>query len=881
MKKNFTISHFFNQQSQIKTLFFTAFLSVASLSHAQVKNQSQRPKDQPLTLFSGNQQAQNQNPLDAVKGKREEMSRRDANTKHFDNGNGTYTALISNGPMHYLKNGAYQDINSTITINNGQNAGVYPFGNTTNLMESYFGATASKGILSKSAEGQIKEFTNNKMYWQVNGQQVAVTAGADVPVQVSGEKAVYANIFQGIDAAFEVMSGTRKLNYVLRNNTTVTNAPAGAEYLVFSEDVSINSGWSFTTTAKGVQLKDNKNKIVYSYQNPVSHDANEMGIFTPNTIMEVVQNGNTLTILTKVKTSWLLSADRIFPIMVDPTATYYPNNAADASGQCYPTGGGSGIIAAGYQGGWYRGWATFNTTGLPACTISSATVSLNPGNIIGTFSTANALFVGQSKYDLSSLDFFPGYDDLYEAITDIPTNTDGAYAQITSGTLNTYMTIDLGATGRADIAKKAGGANSFFPISLSSSWGSSTTARAMVFYGYDDTARRPYLTVTYTQTEPHCHPTNSFANCAAYGDCAYIGISNVTLGSLNNTTTYNNTPTGYNFYATPTMTLTKGDSYEVSITYKDEGNPVNPGNVAAWIDWNQDGSASADEFIGTSGTMTNNQIKTFSFTVPMTALSGTVRLRVRSAFFTDVVLAASNYCTSLEYGETEDYNLTIAAPPENDDCFNATTLTVGTSFEQLAILGTTTNATDSNVITPNCGNFIGSEVWYKAIVPANGQINFETRSASGSNLTDTGMAVVNGACDAVTGSVCDDDSGVDNFSLISLTGQTPGSTVYVIVWGKGNTNFGDFEVSAWSPTLGVHDVKAGALGIFPNPAQSTVSVKGNEPVKTIEIYSLLGQLVKIQQGQETISVSDLPSAVYMLQATFESGFTATEKFIKN
>src|SRR5690606_34155182 len=98
-----------------------------------------------------------QSPLNAVKGKREDKSKRDAFSKHFINDDGSFTALIGAGPIHYEKNGQFLDIDHSITTNFDSN---YPYANTSNLFESYFGASSNTGIKNKTAEGEILEFLN-------------------------------------------------------------------------------------------------------------------------------------------------------------------------------------------------------------------------------------------------------------------------------------------------------------------------------------------------------------------------------------------------------------------------------------------------------------------------------------------------------------------------------------------------------------------------------------------------------------------------------------------------------------------------------------------------------------------------------------------------
>lgn len=593
----------------------------------------------------------------------EDRSRRDAFSKHYRLADGNYTAVIGAGPIHYLKNGQYEDIDVRVETVSDAPSG-YPYGNRKNILQSFFGERVSRGIVSRTEEGDVKEFLNTRMYWETGGAESGRIPSADVACTVSGDKASYRNLYPGIDAEFTVEGGRRKLNYRIADAGVLTTMPAEAEYLVFTEEIQMAPTWRYEQDARGVLLKDASGKSVYRYENPVSNDQTDMGLYTDNTWMEVSQTGHVLTVSIKVKTEWLAHPDRVFPVLVDPTTTVYPDNLNFWTGQTNSGGGGtSGSPAAGLATStWYRSYIKFNTTSLPACTVSDAQLYLKPTNIQGTYNTTTSLGITQSKYDLSSDDFFPTYASVYNAIT-AAANTSGDYVAITTaGTLNAYRSFSLGTTGGNDIAAKAGGAGSFFVVSLRPGWtGGGTATRYMVFGDHTSTGNRPYLTVTYTQTEPYCHPTHVFSNCAAFNDCRYIGIARVATGTINNGTTYNNIPIGYNSYAAQSTDVLPGNSYSLSVTYRDDATTANPGKVAVWIDWDRDGTFQAGEFLGVSGNLGNTGVYTVPYTVPSGATAGTVRMRVRCAY-QDEVFTAADACKTMDYGETEDYSLNIVAP---------------------------------------------------------------------------------------------------------------------------------------------------------------------------------------------------------------------------
>jgi hypothetical protein len=136
--------------------------------------------------------------------------------------------------------------------------------------------------------------------------------------------------------------------------------------------------------------------------------------------------------------------------------------------------------------------------------------------------------------------------------------------------------------------------------------------------------------------------------------------------------------------------------------------------------------------------------------------------------------------------------------PANDDCAGAVALTIGNVFADNDVTGTNVAATNSNPPAPNCASFLGGDVWYSVTVPASGSVTIETNPVAASVITDTGMAVYSGTCGALTFVECDDDDSTNgNFSLITLTGRTPGEVLYVNVWDFSNDNFGQFLVSAY------------------------------------------------------------------------------------
>jgi len=93
----------------------------------------------------------NQSPFEAVKGKKEDDSKRDAYSRHYINDDGSYTAIIGAGPMHYfnLNNGKWEDIKLDIVATTDPD---HKFANITNVFESHFGTHLQNGIINKNCK---------------------------------------------------------------------------------------------------------------------------------------------------------------------------------------------------------------------------------------------------------------------------------------------------------------------------------------------------------------------------------------------------------------------------------------------------------------------------------------------------------------------------------------------------------------------------------------------------------------------------------------------------------------------------------------------------------------------------------------------------------
>ncbi|MEG0760750.1 T9SS type A sorting domain-containing protein [Chryseobacterium sp.] len=220
----------------------------------------------------------------------------------------------------------------------------------------------------------------------------------------------------------------------------------------------------------------------------------------------------------------------------------------------------------------------------------------------------------------------------------------------------------------------------------------------------------------------------------------------------------------------------------------------------------------------------------------------------------------------------------------NNVCTDATQLTVGTDFTSGMISSHNILATTDGTL-PSCNTDAVENIWFKVIVPASGNITLETREINGSSFYDSVLTVYSGTCGALTEIACDDDGGVDLFSQISLTGQTPGATLYVSVWKYDLTiDSGEFEVAAFDNTqLSTTEVseKKDKIKVYPNPFGDLLNISDVSEIKSLSVIDFSGRLIKtIEKPSSSIHLGDLKQGTYLITLKMTDGSVKTIKAIK-
>ncbi len=144
---------------------------------------------------------------------------------------------------------------------------------------------------------------------------------------------------------------------------------------------------------------------------------------------------------------------------------------------------------------------------------------------------------------------------------------------------------------------------------------------------------------------------------------------------------------------------------------------------------------------------------------------------------------------------------TVPPPPANDDCANATSLTVNPSMSCGVITaGSTAWATDSGVLS-TCTGTEDDDVWYTfTATSANHAVQLNNVVSVGATSSTTlYMEILSGSCSGLTSMVCS-----TNY-IANLSGLTIGQTYYVRVYSSGTgSNYAQtFEICVTTPPTNV------------------------------------------------------------------------------
>ena len=120
-----------------------------------------------------------------------------------------------------------------------------------------------------------------------------------------------------------------------------------------------------------------------------------------------------------------------------------------------------------------------------------------------------------------------------------------------------------------------------------------------------------------------------------------------------------------------------------------------------------------------------------------------------------------------------------------------------------------------------------------------------------------------------------------NGRLRDIALSPDGKIIYLI--NNGGANADKITVYTYLPAVGINEEEntSPLINIFPIPSIDFVTIKSNLAINSFQIFNMLGEQVKHQQGNfQQINVSNLSSGIYFLNISFNNGKNIVKKILK-
>ena len=240
------------------------------------------------------------------------VDRREENVKHFKLSDGTVTAVMYETPVHYLdSDGEWHDIDNTLADDRSEYT-------TSNSRIKFAKKTTGNGVLFTLHENNTKitislDGANKKVAGRVTNTvtehgEEATELQKQMTLDKLSSRILYPDILDGVDLEYVVKSGNIKENIIVKEKL---------DSYSYSFTISLNNLTANLNPDGSVSLKNASDEIVYTIPSGHMYDAN--GEYSEAVTYTLTDLGNgKYTFGVTADASWINSADRAFPVTIDP-----------------------------------------------------------------------------------------------------------------------------------------------------------------------------------------------------------------------------------------------------------------------------------------------------------------------------------------------------------------------------------------------------------------------------------------------------------------------------------------------------------------------------------------------------------------------------------
>lgn len=246
----------------------------------------------------------------------EVVSERDAFKKVFEREDGSFTAIISSGPVHYFEDGEWLEIDNTLIETNGT---------ITNESNGF-----SVDLPSEITSDKNVTIANENAELSFTMENISSSAAEITEIEPVDDET---SLMMGLDN----IASSVEYTSVMTNTDLVYDIGADSvkESIILSSCPSQATDYSYTINSNGATLylnEDNSINVVnngqieFVIEAPYMFDSN--GISTDDIDVSLENIGeSTYTLTYSPDYDWLSSEERAYPVTIDPTTTVYSATA--------------------------------------------------------------------------------------------------------------------------------------------------------------------------------------------------------------------------------------------------------------------------------------------------------------------------------------------------------------------------------------------------------------------------------------------------------------------------------------------------------------------------------------------------------------------------
>lgn len=239
--------------------------------------------------------------------------KRDEHTKVYKKSDGTYTAVKTVEPLHYLNDGVWEEINNSMSLN----------GNLYTNLDNLFNVELPETIdsnenLTVEKDGYTLSFSIDDIEESsavvendivVSDTNIAIADEAIAQTQAS---VTYNDIAEDTDLQYIVTPNSIKENIIVSNQESVKDTYTFTFETNELDAEKLNDG--------SIVFKDNNDAIKFRIPRPVMTDSNLAFSYDINVVL-IENTDGTITLEYSPSSEWINSSDRSYPITIDPAIT--------------------------------------------------------------------------------------------------------------------------------------------------------------------------------------------------------------------------------------------------------------------------------------------------------------------------------------------------------------------------------------------------------------------------------------------------------------------------------------------------------------------------------------------------------------------------------